>query len=131
MDHCGEYGLLARDQPHPDPAQETFFFGLLKELVEQGRVSETMRREQMQRKHVRHDALEVLARTPKRRAPDVSNVKRRPVNFAAGRNWPPVQALSCSRQRCGRNTGMITVGLQQTPTQRCSRDAAEPSISPG
>jgi hypothetical protein len=61
----GEYGLLGRYQTHPDPAQETFFFGLLKELVEQGRVSEALLREQMQKNHVRHDTLEVLARTPK------------------------------------------------------------------
>jgi len=33
--------------------------------VEQGRVSESMLREQMTMNHVRHDALEVLARTPK------------------------------------------------------------------
>jgi len=61
----GEYGLLGRYQPHPDPAQETFFFGLLKELIDQGRVTEAMLQEQMQKNHVRHDALEVLERTPK------------------------------------------------------------------
>jgi hypothetical protein len=61
----GEYGLLGRYLRHPDPAQEAFFFGLLKELVDQGRVTEAMLREQMQKNHVRHDALEVLARTPK------------------------------------------------------------------
>jgi hypothetical protein len=61
----GEYGLLGRYRSHPDPAQEAFFFGLLKELMEQGRVTETMLREQMLQNHVRHDALEVLARTPR------------------------------------------------------------------
>jgi hypothetical protein len=60
----GEYALLGRYQPHPDPAQEAFFFGLLKELIDQGRVTEDMLREQMEQNHVRHDALEVLARTP-------------------------------------------------------------------
>ena len=61
----GEYGLLGRYQPHPDPAQEAFFFGLLKELIDQGRVNEAMLREQMQQNHVRHDALELLERTPR------------------------------------------------------------------
>ena len=60
----GEYALLGRYQPHPDPAQEAFFFGLLKELIDQGRVTEDMLREQMEQNHVRHDALEILERTP-------------------------------------------------------------------
>jgi hypothetical protein len=61
----GEYALLGRYQPHPDPSQEAFFFGLLQELIDQGRVTEAMLQEQMQQNHVRHDALEVLARTPR------------------------------------------------------------------
>jgi hypothetical protein len=61
----GEYALLGRYQRHPDPAQEQLFFGLLKECVENGLVTETMLREQMLQNHVRHDALEVLARTPR------------------------------------------------------------------
>jgi len=60
----GEYALLGRYQPHPDPAQEALFFGLLKELIDQGRITEAMLREQMEQNHVRHDALEVLERTP-------------------------------------------------------------------
>jgi len=60
----GEYALLGRYRPHPDPAQEAFFFGLLKELIDQGRITESMLREQMEQNHVRHDALEVLERTP-------------------------------------------------------------------
>jgi hypothetical protein len=61
----GEYALLGRYQRHPDPAQEQLFFGLLKECVENGLVTETLLREQMLQNHVRHDALEVLARTPR------------------------------------------------------------------
>ena len=60
----GEYGLMGRYKPHPDPNQERFFFGLLKECVEQGIVTEEMIREEMRQNHVRHDALEVLDRTP-------------------------------------------------------------------
>jgi hypothetical protein len=50
--------------PHPDPAQERFFFGLLRECVEGGAVSEALLREEMRLDHLRHDALEVLERTP-------------------------------------------------------------------
>jgi hypothetical protein len=49
---------------HPDPNQERFFFGLLRECVEKKIVTEELLREEMRRNHVRHDALEVLERTP-------------------------------------------------------------------
>jgi hypothetical protein len=49
--------------PHPDPAQERRFFGLLRECLSQGVVTESMLREEMRRNHLRHDALEVLERT--------------------------------------------------------------------
>ena len=60
----GEYALLGHYKPHPDPRQEEFFFGLLRECVEEGRVTEAMIREQINQNHVRHDAFEVLDRTP-------------------------------------------------------------------
>jgi hypothetical protein len=60
----GEYGLLGRYVRHPDRNQERFFFGLLRECVEKGIVSEELLREEMRRNHVRHDAFEVLERTP-------------------------------------------------------------------
>ena len=60
----GEYALLGNYKVHPDPNQERFFFGLLKECVEKGVISEQMLREEMNKNHVRHDALEVLDRTP-------------------------------------------------------------------
>ena len=56
----GEYGLLGEYKPHPDPAQEAFFFGLLKECLQKGIVTETLLQEEMRQNHVRHDALEVL-----------------------------------------------------------------------
>lgn len=59
----GEYGLLGNYQPHPDPNQERFFFGLLRECVEKGIVTEDLLREEMRQNHVRHDAFEVLERT--------------------------------------------------------------------
>jgi hypothetical protein len=60
----GEYAFLGNYKPHPDPNQERFFFGLLRECLEQGIVSEGLVREEMRQNHVRHDAFEVLARTP-------------------------------------------------------------------
>lgn len=60
----GEYGLLGHYRPHPDMKQEQLFFGLVQECLDAGTVTETMLRDQMVRNHVRHDALEVLERTP-------------------------------------------------------------------
>ena len=56
----GDYGLAGKYKQHPDPAQERFFFGLLKECLEKGLVSEATLREEMAQNHLRHDALEVL-----------------------------------------------------------------------
>ena len=61
----GEYGLLGRYHEHPDNKQEAFFFGLLKECLESGHVSEDLVRDEISKNHVRHDAFEVLDRTPK------------------------------------------------------------------
>jgi hypothetical protein len=60
----GEHALLGRYVRHPDRAQERFFFGLLRECLERGIVSEDLLRREMRLDHVRHDAFEVLERTP-------------------------------------------------------------------
>ena len=60
----GPYALLGRYRRHRDPNQERFFFGLLRECLEQGVVTEELLREEMERNHLRHDALQVLERTP-------------------------------------------------------------------
>ena len=60
----GHYAFMGHYQPHPDPNQEHFFFGLLRECLEQGIVTEDMVREEMRQTHVRQDALAVLDRTP-------------------------------------------------------------------
>jgi len=60
----GDYGLAGRYQPHPDPNQEALFFGLLKECLDEGIVTEARLRDEMQKDHIRHDAFEVLDRTP-------------------------------------------------------------------
>jgi hypothetical protein len=56
--------MLGHYRAHWDPNQERFFFGLLRECLDKGVVSEQMLRAEMQRNHVRHDALEVIERTP-------------------------------------------------------------------
>ena len=61
----GRYAMLGQYRPHPDPKQERFFFGLLRECLETGVITEAMLREEMARNHVRHDAFEVIERTPK------------------------------------------------------------------
>jgi hypothetical protein len=61
----GEYGLLGRYQQHPDRNQEQLFFGLLRECLDSGHISEQLVRDEMSKNHVRHDAFEVLDRTPK------------------------------------------------------------------
>lgn len=60
----GEYGLLGRYHEHPDKQQEQFFFGLLKECLDSGHISEQLVRDEIRKNHVRHDAFDVLARTP-------------------------------------------------------------------
>ncbi len=61
----GEYALLGNYKEHPDRNQTNLFFGLLKECLEKGIVTEDRLREEMRLNHVRHDALEVLERTPR------------------------------------------------------------------
>lgn len=58
----GDYALLGRYARHPDPNQERLFFGLLRECVDKGLVSEAEIRAAMKNNCVRHDACEVLAR---------------------------------------------------------------------
>ena len=60
----GEYGLMGHYKTHPDPNQEHFFFGLLKECLDKGIVTEELLQEEMRQNHVRHDAFEVIKRTP-------------------------------------------------------------------
>ena len=60
----GEYGLLGRYAAHPDPKQEQLFFGLLKECLASGHIKEEQVRQEISKNHVRHDAFDVLDRTP-------------------------------------------------------------------
>jgi hypothetical protein len=60
----GDYAFLGRYRAHPDRNQENLFFGLLRECIDKGTVTEEMVREQMRHDHVRHDALQVVAKVP-------------------------------------------------------------------
>jgi len=60
----GDYGLLGCYGSHPDPKQEQFFFGLVRECLETGVVTETQLRDAMAHNHLRHDALELIKSTP-------------------------------------------------------------------
>lgn len=55
-------------QPHPDPNQEAFFFGLVQECLDKGIVTEQLIKDEMAKNHVRHDAFEVLERLKTRQA---------------------------------------------------------------
>jgi hypothetical protein len=56
--------VQGRYRAHPDPRQEQFFFGLLRECVEQVVVTEAFLRDEIRRRHLRPDAFELLEATP-------------------------------------------------------------------
>lgn len=58
----GWLGAHRRYQPHPDPRQEAFFFGLLKECLDNGEVSEAMLHDAIRARDLRADAFDLLAR---------------------------------------------------------------------
>ena len=60
----GDYRFVGAYKKHPDPNQEAFFFGLVRECLEKGVISEDLLREEMAKNHLRHDALEVVERIP-------------------------------------------------------------------
>lgn len=60
----GDHALLGRYRKHPDPNQEGYFFGLLRECVENGNVSSDFIKEQISHEHVRSDAFKIMAETP-------------------------------------------------------------------
>ncbi|HET6468622.1 MAG TPA: hypothetical protein VFG43_09620 [Geminicoccaceae bacterium] len=60
----GDYTLAGSYKPPPDPNQERFFFGLLQEMLEQNVIDETLLKTEMDQDHIRHDALDVIRRTP-------------------------------------------------------------------
>jgi len=49
---------------HADPRQEALFFAYVKECLENGSLKESVLREHMAKNHVRHDAFELVKRSP-------------------------------------------------------------------
>ena len=60
----GDYGLLGTYGRHPDPNQENFFFGLVRECLDQGVLTEDQLRSAMANNFLRHDALQVIDNLP-------------------------------------------------------------------
>lgn len=58
----GDYAFLGKYKSHPDKNQEDLFFGLLKECLDMGTVSDEMVQQEMSHNHVRHDAVGVVSR---------------------------------------------------------------------
>jgi hypothetical protein len=59
----GEYAFLGSYHKHPDSNQERLFFGLLGECMELGLVTEEMLRKEIELRHVREDAMQVIRST--------------------------------------------------------------------
>lgn len=60
----GDYALLGSYARHPDRNQERLFFGLLKECLHHGLVSEELLRDEMRQRHIRRDAMTVVETAP-------------------------------------------------------------------
>jgi hypothetical protein len=58
----GDYAFLGHYKSHPDKNQEDLFFGLLKECLDMGTVSDDMVQHEMSHNHVRHDAVSVVGK---------------------------------------------------------------------
>jgi hypothetical protein len=59
-------------KPHPDPAQERFFFGLLRECLATGAISRQIVEEEIAARHVRPDALALVDASPSARTASAS-----------------------------------------------------------
>ena len=56
----GDYKFAGTYDAHPDPAQEKFFFGLVKGCLEEGTISEAQLRDEIEQGHLREDAFELV-----------------------------------------------------------------------
>ena len=56
----GDYKFAGSYAAHPDPAQEAFFFGLVREGLEDGTFTATLLRDEIAQGHLRPDALELV-----------------------------------------------------------------------
>jgi hypothetical protein len=60
----GDYGLAGSYKTHPDIRQQNFFFGLVKECLDKGIINEEIIQDEMKKNNLRHDAFDVIKRTP-------------------------------------------------------------------
>jgi hypothetical protein len=58
----GDYAMLGHYKSHPDKNQEDLFFGLLRECMETGTVTDDMVTHEMSSNHVRKDAVSVVSK---------------------------------------------------------------------
>jgi len=56
----GDYKFAGTYAAHPDPAQERFFFGLVREALDDGAIDEAMLHDEIAQGHLRPDALELI-----------------------------------------------------------------------
>lgn len=56
----GEYKFAGTYDAHPDPAQEKFFFGLVKGCLEEGTITEAQLHDEIKQGHIREDAFELV-----------------------------------------------------------------------
>ena len=56
----GDYKFAGHYAKHPDPAQEKFFFDLVRECMEDGVITENQLRDEIRQGHVREDALQLV-----------------------------------------------------------------------
>lgn len=56
----GDYKFAGTYDAHPDPNQETFFFNLVREALEDGELTESLLRDEMAQGHLRPDALQLI-----------------------------------------------------------------------
>lgn len=56
----GDYKFAGTYDAHPDPNQETFFFGLVRDALADGAITEEQLREEMEQGHLRSDALQLV-----------------------------------------------------------------------
>lgn len=60
----GDYALAGSYKTHPDIRQQDFFFGLVKECLDKDIINEAMIQDEMKKNNLRHDAFDVINRTP-------------------------------------------------------------------
>jgi hypothetical protein len=58
----GDYKFAGTYDAHPDPKQEAFFFNLVREALEDGAISESQLRDEMEQGHLRPDAMELISK---------------------------------------------------------------------